>query len=76
MSTSESYVPTLKQCLARILNDTDVSDSINKSNADHAVLFEAISTIVVFGDQGDEDLQTAAMRLLGKFISVREPNIR
>ncbi|GMI17290.1 hypothetical protein TrLO_g662 [Triparma laevis f. longispina] len=76
MSSGEAYVATLKQCLARILNDTDVSDSINKSNADHAVLFEAISTIVVFGDSGDEDLQLAAMRLLGKFISVREPNIR
>ncbi|GMH47741.1 hypothetical protein TrVE_jg8936 [Triparma verrucosa] len=76
MASGQAYVATLKQCLARILNDTDVSDSINKSNADHAVLFEAISTIVVFGDSGDEDLQLAAMRLLGKFISVREPNIR
>ena len=72
MSSGQSYIPTLKQILARILNDTDVSDSINKSNADHAVLFEAISTIVVFGDNGDVDLQNAAMRLLGKFISVRE----
>ncbi|GMH55286.1 hypothetical protein TrRE_jg11905, partial [Triparma retinervis] len=76
MSSGQTYVPTLKQILARILNDTDVSDSINKSNADHAILFEAISTIVVFGDNGDVELQNAAMRLLGKFISVREPNIR
>jgi AP-2 complex subunit alpha len=72
MSSGQTYVPTLKQILARILNDTDVSDSINKSNADHAILFEAISTIVVFGDNGDVELQNAAMRLLGKFISVRE----
>ena len=33
MSSGQTYVPTLKQILARILNDTDVSDSINKSNA-------------------------------------------
>ena len=64
------------QCLARILNDTDVSDSINKSNADHGVLFEAISCIIVSGPSCDPSLQTAALRLLGKFIGVKEPNIR
>ncbi len=74
--TGDPHVATLKQCLSRILEDTDVSESVNKSNADHAVLFEAINLIVVFGDSGDKRLQDAAMKLLGKFISVREPNIR
>jgi len=76
MSSQEPYVPQLKQILNKILTDTDVSDSINKSNADHAVLFEAINLIVVFGDAGDVSLANACMRLLGKFVSVREPNIR
>jgi len=60
----------------KILTDTDVSDSINKSNADHAILFEAVNLIVSWGSDGPIGLRDGAMRLLGKFISVREPNIR
>jgi len=76
MSTGMSYLGQLRDVLAKILNDTEVSDSINKSNADHAILFEAVNLIVIWGDNGEPNLREAAMRLLGKFISVREPNIR
>ena len=62
--------------VSKILTETDVSDSINKSNADHAVLFEAVNLIVIWGRGGPANLREGAMRLLGKFISVREPNIR
>ncbi|KAL0369577.1 UNVERIFIED_CONTAM: AP-2 complex subunit alpha-1 [Sesamum angustifolium] len=40
---------------------TDVVKNVNKNNASHAVLFEALALCVA---------------LLGKFIAVREPNIR
>ena len=77
IQSDAAYVPTIIECLNRILSDTEnTSESINKSNADHAVLFEAINLIVIFGDAGDKDLQESAIALLGKFIAVREPNIR
>ena len=61
--------------VSKILSETDVSDSINKSNADHAILFEAVNLIVAWGSTGPTQLRDGAMRLLGKFISVQEPNI-
>ena len=76
MQANQPFVQQLRSVLQKILTETDVSDSINKSNADHAILFEAVNLIVIWGDAGDKSLRDAAMRLLGKFISVREPNIR
>ena len=75
-SQPKPYVPQLTSAVTRILTDTDVSDSINKSNADHAILFEAVNLIVCWGASGPPELRDGAMKLLGKFISVREPNIR
>ena len=66
----------LRAAIEKILSETDVSDSINKSNADHAILFEAVNLIVAWGSTGPSQLRDGAMQLLGKFISVREPNIR
>ena len=73
---NKAYIPQLTQVVMKILTETDVSDSINKSNADHAVLFEAVNLIICWGQSGPDDLREGAMKLLGKFISVREPNIR
>mmetsp|Transcript_20307 Transcript_20307/g.46068 ORF Transcript_20307/g.46068 Transcript_20307/m.46068 type:complete len:985 (-) Transcript_20307:533-3487(-) len=72
----ETHVAQLQAIVSKILTETDVSDSINKSNADHAILFEAVNLIVIWGAAGPTALRDGAMRLLGKFISVREPNIR
>ena len=72
----KAYVSQLTSVVSKILTETDVSDSINKSNADHAVLFESVNLIVVWGSAGPAQLRDGAMKLLGKFISVREPNIR
>jgi AP-2 complex subunit alpha len=71
-----AHIPQLTSIISKILSETDVSDSINKSNADHAVLFEAVNLIVCWGSSGPQSLRDGAMKLLGKFISVREPNIR
>lgn len=75
-NVSRAYVSQLTSVVSKILTETDVSDSINKSNADHAILFEAVNLIVVWGSAGPVQLRDGAMKLLGKFISVREPNIR
>ena len=70
------HISQLTSIISKILTETDVSDSINKSNADHAVLFEGVNLIVCWGSPGPQQLRDGAMKLLGKFISVREPNIR
>lgn len=71
-----AHISQLTSIISKILTETDVSDSINKSNADHAVLFESVNLIVCWGSSGPQQLREGAMKLLGKFISVREPNIR
>ena len=73
---SKEYVSQLTNVVSKILVETDVSESINKSNADHAVLFEAVHLIVAWGTTCPVEMREVAMRILGKFISVREPNIR
>jgi len=73
---NKQYLAQLLSIVSKILSETDVSDSINKSNADHAILFEAVNLIIIWGRNGPSNLREGAMRLLGKFISVREPNIR
>lgn len=73
---SKNFIQQLDLAVTKILTETDVSDSINKSNADHAILFEAVNLIVCWGPAGPSKLREGAMKLLGKFISVREPNIR
>ncbi|KAH9571656.1 hypothetical protein CY35_02G105700 [Sphagnum magellanicum] len=60
--------------LHRILVGTDVVKNVNKNNASHAVLFEAIALVMHL--DADKDLMTQCVALLGKFVAVREPNIR
>lgn len=74
--SQDQHIAQLISVVSKILTETDVSDSINKSNADHAILFEAVNLIVTWGSSGPAQLREGAMKLLGKFISVREPNIR
>lgn len=69
-------VNQLINVVSKILMETDVSESINKSNADHAILFESVNLIVAWGTTCPVAMREGAMKLLGKFISVREPNIR
>jgi len=73
---ANGYIGQLINVVSKILMETDVSESINKSNADHAILFEAVNLIVAWGTTCPVVMREGAMKLLGKFISVREPNIR
>jgi len=74
--TDPTQQHSLNTALNRIINRTDASESVNKSNADHAVLFESVNLVIHQGTFGDEKLRHQALNLLGRFISVREPNIR
>lgn len=66
----------LNDVLHKILTKTEVTKSVNKNNADHGILFEAINLIIHMCMHGHKDLHGQAVGLIGKFITVREPNIR
>ncbi|KAK8615335.1 hypothetical protein V6N13_069110 [Hibiscus sabdariffa] len=65
---------TLFEVLQRILMGTDVVKNVNKNNASHAVLFEALALVMHL--DAEKEMLSQCVALLGKFISVREPNIR
>uniref|UniRef100_A0A7S4F9F0 AP-2 complex subunit alpha n=1 Tax=Chrysotila carterae TaxID=13221 RepID=A0A7S4F9F0_CHRCT len=64
----------ISEVLQRIISGTDVTKNVNKNNATHAVLFEAINLTIHLGSKA-ETLQQS-INLLGRFISIREANIR
>ncbi|XWS73975.1 hypothetical protein CRYUN_Cryun02cG0175500 [Craigia yunnanensis] len=65
---------TLFEVLQRILMGTDVVKNVNKNNASHAVLFEALALVMHL--VAEKEMMSQCVSLLGKFIAVREPNIR
>lgn len=62
--------------LKRIIKRTEVTKSVNKNNADHGILFEAANLIIHYGNNLPEGLHNDIVKLLGIFISVREPNLK
>ncbi|PSR86518.1 AP-2 complex subunit alpha-1 like [Actinidia chinensis var. chinensis] len=77
------YFPTIEdpntrrslfEVLQRILMGTDVVKNVNKNNASHAVLFEALALVMHL--DAEKEIMSQCVALLGKFIAVREPNIR
>ncbi|XP_073023712.1 AP-2 complex subunit alpha-1-like isoform X2 [Primulina eburnea] len=77
------YFPTIEdpntrrslfEVLQRILMGTDVVKNVNKNNASHAVLFEALALVMHL--DAEKEMMSQCIALLGKFIAVREPNIR
>lgn len=53
---------------------TEVAKNVNKNNAQHAIVFEAVALALAI--DADKDVLEASVSLLGKFIGVREPNIK
>ena len=62
------------QVMKTILTGTDTVKNFNKNNALHAILFEAIN-LVTSMDYAHE-LLDPCVELLGKFLTMKEPNIR
>ncbi|BBN03404.1 AP-2 complex subunit alpha [Marchantia polymorpha subsp. ruderalis] len=65
---------SLFEVLHRILMGTDVVKNVNKNNASHAVLFEALALVMHL--DAEKEMMSQCVALLGRFIAVREPNIR
>jgi AP-2 complex subunit alpha len=74
--TTPASVQHLRDVLTKVLTKTEVTKSVNKNNADHAVLFEAVNLIIHHDSDVADSMRDKAVGLLGRFISVREPNIR
>jgi AP-2 complex subunit alpha len=66
----------LTEVLGTILIKTEVSESLNKSNADYAILFEAVNLIIFYGADAPSFLKDQVCTLLGRYIAVKDPNIR
>lgn len=66
----------LNEVLTKIITHTEVTKSVNKNNADHSILFEAVNLIIKHGNDSDPQLRGQAVQLLGRFLRVKEPNIK
>lgn len=66
----------LAEVLGKILAATEVTKSVNKNNADYSILFEAVALVTHLNLQGVKVLQEQTLALLGRYVGVREPNIR
>lgn len=66
----------INEVLMKIISGTEVGNNVNKNNADHAILFEAINLVINYKDKAYETLWKDILVLLGRFISVSESNIR
>jgi len=66
----------LGEHLATVLTKTEVTKDVNKNNSDYSILFEAINLIIHLNLSGMEVLFNQTLSLLGRFIAVKEPNIR
>ncbi len=73
---TEAMRTRLNEILLHIMNKTEVTKSVNRNNAEHCVLFEAVNLIMKQGELSLPDLRAKAVAHLSKFINIREPNIR
>lgn len=72
-----SVFSRLTHVLSEILRKNSIDHkNINRKNADHAILFEAVNVISHLGKFGENSLQSETVNLLGNFVSARKPNFR
>ena len=64
----------LSEILRRTISSAPIDKNTNKNNALHAILFESISLMMHLNM--DSEVLAQCVTLLGKFVSIKEPNIR
>ena len=62
--------------IKRIYKQVEVTKHVNKNNSDHSILFEAINLAIYYEHHVPRQTRTETVKLLAKFIGVKEPNIR
>lgn len=72
--TQRSLKRSLLEVLQNIVMNTDIAKNDNKNNAAHAILFEGLALVMHL--KLDNELMEHCVTLLGKFIAVRQANIR
>eukprot|EP00775_Hariotina_reticulata_P003331 gene3331-3608_t len=73
-AAAQKQLHDVLQLIFNACGDSVKASTINKSNAQHAILFEAISLILAL--DCSRELLNSSVTTLGKFLSVKEPNIR
>jgi AP-2 complex subunit alpha len=54
-----------------------ITKNVNKNNADHSILFEAIKLVLVLGNRLPDSMRRDTIELLAKFVSqANNPNIK
>lgn len=71
-----TQVELLTESLNKIFAANELTESSNRMNADHSILFEAISLVISYGADCPESIKDHVRELLGRFVSSRDPNIR
>eukprot|EP00940_MAST-03C_sp_MAST-3C-sp2_P002477 g2477.t1 len=67
----------LDDVLSRILSRTpETTRDVNRSNSEHSILFEAVNLIIRYKDDVDERLKIKASSILGRYIQIRDANLR
>lgn len=74
--SDRAQLDLLNENLLNILVKTEISESLNKSNADHSILFEGINLVISYGSDAPVFLKDNACALLGRYIGVKDANIR
>eukprot|EP00347_Sterkiella_histriomuscorum_P016610 403352528 len=74
--SDQQQLTKINEVLLQIVHKTEVTKNVNKNNSDHSILFEAFNLVIHYKNNAFETLRKDLVSLLGKFISVKEPNIR
>jgi len=69
------YLRAEVDVIRQVLSTTDMVKNVNKNNALHAVLFEAVRLADALDLGADTSLLEEAVATLGRFIELNEPNI-
>ncbi len=69
-------VKLIQTVLNHVVTRVEVGSNINKNNADHAVLFEAINLTLHYRSAAGPGLRKDVLTILNKYIGVREANVR
>jgi len=74
--TKTNSIRSIQTSLSSIITRVEVGSSINRNNAEHSILFEAINLILYYNQNVISSLRADVLRILNKYIGVREPNVR
>eukprot|EP00939_MAST-03C_sp_MAST-3C-sp1_P004742 g4742.t1 len=77
MPARKTLQARLDDVLGRVLaKSSEMSRDVNRNNSEHSVLFEAVNLIIHYKDAVDERLKIKASTMLGRYIQIRDSNLR